>query len=190
MGARAPPLGAPHSPEGLGEYPRVQETCTKGQLGPSSLGSPEGLRAGLLGAPAARHACLSSHILDVQGVGTMCPCSAQRAPHMQRRLAAPLSTVPSPSPRRSCLPAPTAFCHVSQGSACAQVRPDSPPPPATIVDTPLFGKFLISPFFKKDFIYLPLERGEGREKEREISMCGCLSHGPHQGPGLQPRHVP
>ena len=21
-------------------------------------------------------------------------------------------------------------------------------------------------------------------------MCGCLSHGPHWGPGLQPRHVP
>ena len=44
--------------------------------------------------------------------------------------------------------------------------------------------------FFKDFIYLFLERGEGREKERETSMCGCLSHAPCWGPGLQPRHVP
>ena len=29
-------------------------------------------------------------------------------------------------------------------------------------------------FFFKDFIHLFSERGEGREKEREISMCGCL----------------
>ena len=40
--------------------------------------------------------------------------------------------------------------------------------------------------FFKDFIYLFLERVEGREKGRETSMCGCLSC----GPGLQPRHVP
>ena len=33
-------------------------------------------------------------------------------------------------------------------------------------------------FFLKDFIYLFLERGEGKEKERETSMCGCLSHTP------------
>ena len=41
-------------------------------------------------------------------------------------------------------------------------------------------------FFKKDFIYLFLERGERREKEREknINMC------PSWGPGWQPRHVP
>ena len=45
-------------------------------------------------------------------------------------------------------------------------------------------------FFFKQLIYLFLERGEGRKKEREISMCGCLSCGPHWGPGLQPRHVP
>ena len=42
----------------------------------------------------------------------------------------------------------------------------------------------------KDFIYLFLEKGEGREKEREISICGCLSCGPRWGPGPQPRHVP
>ena len=44
--------------------------------------------------------------------------------------------------------------------------------------------------FLKDFIYLFLERGEGGEKEREISMCGGLSCSPHWGPGLQPRRVP
>ena len=44
--------------------------------------------------------------------------------------------------------------------------------------------------FFKDFIYLFLERGEGKEKERETSMCGCVSHAPYWGPGLQPRHGP
>ena len=33
--------------------------------------------------------------------------------------------------------------------------------------------------FFKDFIYLFLERGEGKEKERETSMCGCLSNAPY-----------
>ena len=43
----------------------------------------------------------------------------------------------------------------------------------------------------KDFIYLSLERGKGRKKRgRETSVCGCLSHAPHWGPGLQSRHVP
>ena len=46
------------------------------------------------------------------------------------------------------------------------------------------------PTFKKDFIYLFLERGGRREEEREISTCGCLSHAPYWGPGPQPRHVP
>ena len=45
-------------------------------------------------------------------------------------------------------------------------------------------------FLKILFIYL-LERGEGKgERGRETSMCGCLSHTPNWGPGLQPRHVP
>ena len=35
-----------------------------------------------------------------------------------------------------------------------------------------------------------IERGEGREKGRETSVCGHLSCGPHWEPGLQPRHVP
>ena len=39
-------------------------------------------------------------------------------------------------------------------------------------------------FFIKDFIYLFLDRGEGREKERETSMCGSLSRAPDWGPGL------
>ena len=33
-------------------------------------------------------------------------------------------------------------------------------------------------FFKKDFTYLFLERGEGRKRGRETSMRGCLSHTP------------
>ena len=41
----------------------------------------------------------------------------------------------------------------------------------------------------EDFIYLFLERGEGREKEREIKIelreISCLSHTPNWGPGLQ-----
>ena len=44
-------------------------------------------------------------------------------------------------------------------------------------------------FFKKDFIYLFLERGEGREKERE-RMCGCFLYNPCWEPGSQPRPVP
>ena len=50
-------------------------------------------------------------------------------------------------------------------------------------------------FFLKDFIYLFLERGEGREKEKEKHRCAretsisCLLHAPTWGPGLQPRHV-
>ena len=35
-----------------------------------------------------------------------------------------------------------------------------------------------------------LEKREGRERGRETFMCGCLSHAPYWGPGLQPRHVP
>ena len=38
--------------------------------------------------------------------------------------------------------------------------------------------------------YLFLDRVEGREKEREISMCGCLLNASHQGPCPQLRHVP
>ena len=50
--------------------------------------------------------------------------------------------------------------------------------------------------FLRFYLFTFRERGEGREKERERSvMCEgnndrCLSHGPNQGPGPQPRHVP
>ena len=37
-------------------------------------------------------------------------------------------------------------------------------------------------FFFKDFIYLFLDRGEGKERGRETSMCGCLSCIPNWGP--------
>ena len=46
------------------------------------------------------------------------------------------------------------------------------------------------------FIYLSLETGEGREKERRGTLtCERSTNwlplaGPIQGPGLQPRHVP
>ena len=42
----------------------------------------------------------------------------------------------------------------------------------------------------KDFIYLFLERMEGREKERERNINGCLSCVPYWELGLQPRQVP
>ena len=43
-------------------------------------------------------------------------------------------------------------------------------------------------FFKILFIFRQRRREGGRE--RETSMCGCLSLTPYWGPGLQPRHVP
>ena len=43
-------------------------------------------------------------------------------------------------------------------------------------------------FFKKDFIYLFLEKGEG--KEREKHQCVVASRAPYWGPSPQPRHVP
>ena len=64
----------------------------------------------------------------------------------------------------------------------------------TILKTSLNDQGNTSVFFfflkKILFIYLFLERGEGREKERETSMCGCFSHAPYWGPGPQPRDVP
>ena len=53
----------------------------------------------------------------------------------------------------------------------------------------LINKFQIIFFFFKDFIYLFLEREEGREKEKE-RYIGCLLHAPHWGPGPQRRYVP
>ena len=54
----------------------------------------------------------------------------------------------------------------------------------------------IPPEIFKDFIYLFLERGERRDKEREINIdvwdtsISYLMHTPNRGPGPQPRHVP
>ena len=54
-----------------------------------------------------------------------------------------------------------------------------------------------TPIILKDFIYLFLERGEGRERERERKIDvgekhqSLASHTPpNWGPGRQPRHVP
>ena len=50
--------------------------------------------------------------------------------------------------------------------------------------------------FKKLFVFLRLfihfyREEKGRRKgRRETSLCSCLSHAPHWGPGPQPRHVP
>ena len=50
--------------------------------------------------------------------------------------------------------------------------------------------FKVCQFFKKDFI-LFFREGKGKRKRgRETSICGCLSHIPHWGPGLKSRHVP
>ena len=49
----------------------------------------------------------------------------------------------------------------------------------------------VVPLFIYLFIYLFIFReGEGREKERETSVCGCLSDAPYWEPGLQPKYVP
>ena len=48
----------------------------------------------------------------------------------------------------------------------------------------------INIFFKRFYLFIFRERGKEGERGKERSMCGCLSCGPHWGPGLQPRHVP
>ena len=83
---------------------------------------------------------------------------------------------------------PTRFSAVPDRTCC-------PPLPKPIVEFILkwnFKKNFFSAFFKKDFIYLFLERGEGREKERErnINVWLPLTYPPPWGPGPQPRHVP
>ena len=59
------------------------------------------------------------------------------------------------------------------------------------------GLVFFNLFAFKDFIYLFLERGEGREKEMKRNISVREKHWsvasgacPNQGPNLQPRHVP
>ena len=63
--------------------------------------------------------------------------------------------------------------------------PTSPLPHPT---SPRTGQvLLLLLLFKK---ILSLNRGEGRKRGRETSVCGCLSCAPYWGPGPQPRRVP
>ena len=48
-------------------------------------------------------------------------------------------------------------------------------------------KVLPCELFKK--ILFIFREGERKEREREISVCGCLLYTLYWGPGLQPRHV-
>ena len=56
-------------------------------------------------------------------------------------------------------------------------------------ELPEFG-IVIYLFIYLKILFIYLERGKGgRKRGREISMCGCLSRGPHWGPGPEPRHM-
>ena len=57
------------------------------------------------------------------------------------------------------------------------------------------GKYVINLsyyfiLFLKDFYLCISERGEGKKRGRDTSICSCPSCTPHWGPGPQPRHVP
>ena len=54
----------------------------------------------------------------------------------------------------------------------------------------LFDVNISSFFLKILFICFQREGKRRRKRGRETSICGCLSHTPYWGPGLQPRHVP
>ena len=56
-----------------------------------------------------------------------------------------------------------------------------------IVAALAIGRSLIG--FCVFFLFFSPKRGEGREKERERDINGCLLRVPNWGPGLQPRHV-
>ena len=49
---------------------------------------------------------------------------------------------------------------------------------------------LFNSFFSFKILFIFRERKRGWKRRRETWVCGCLLHGPHWGPGLQPRHVP
>ena len=60
----------------------------------------------------------------------------------------------------------------------------------TLLSNVCFQYFIFSIFFFKILFIYFLERGQGREKGREISLWGCLLPACDWGPGPQPRHVP
>ena len=45
-------------------------------------------------------------------------------------------------------------------------------------------------YFKALFIYFQRQGKGGRKRWTETSVCGCLVHGPHWGPGPQPGMCP
>ena len=47
------------------------------------------------------------------------------------------------------------------------------------MDAKLFLNLVVYFLFFKDFIYLFIDRGEGKEKEREASKYGCFSCSPN-----------
>ena len=65
-----------------------------------------------------------------------------------------------------------------------------------ILNHGLINKYLLEKLkqrlylFFKDFMYIFLERGAGRERGKETLMCGCLLCAHYWGPGLQPMHMP
>ena len=50
----------------------------------------------------------------------------------------------------------------------------------TILETIIWGGVVFC------FLFFVFERGEEKQKEKETSMCGCLSPGPYWGPGVCP----
>ena len=52
-----------------------------------------------------------------------------------------------------------------------------------------YAIYIFKGFFKK-YLFILGKRKGGRKRERETSMCGCLSCALDQGPGPQPRPVP
>ena len=74
---------------------------------------------------------------------------------------------------------------------CGACGPNATPVAGTVLlpgpcRSPCEARFV---FFFKAFIYF-LERGGGRETERERNITMCKRTAPYWGPGLQPRQVP
>ena len=95
--------------------------------------------------------------------------------------------LPPPPP-----PSPPRFCPcVLYNSSCNPLFPLSPPqsPLATARLFPTSMSLVVFCLLFSSIDYVPV-KGEGKEKERETSMGGCLSHAPYWGSGWQPRPVP